>query len=57
MVISFEDIPSKSSGTSFSTIYDWAPPEIIENQFKGMENWIPVFYYSNEKLIKISRNS
>ena len=51
MQIIFEDIPSKSKGTSFSTIYDWAAPEVIESKFKGMEKWKPIFYYEKERCI------
>ena len=51
MEIIFEDIPSKTAGTSYSKMSDWAPPEIMESQFKGMEYWKPVFYYEKERYI------
>lgn len=44
--INFLDIPSKSTGKSFSSYRDLIPPEIIKRNFKDSDNW-SVFYFDS----------
>jgi hypothetical protein len=49
--IIFVDIPSSQTGESFSSIIEWVPPEILEDNFDNYKAWSIVAYLSDKNCI------